>query len=296
MNTTSNKIPKEFIDEVTGEIIYPESDGQPMAENTTHFQKITTIQGGIDSLFASRTDVFVAGDLLWYPEKGKPYIRVAPDILVAFGRPKGHRGSYEQWNEDDIAPQVVMEVLSPGNTVPEMLDKHLFYQKYGVEEYYVLDYQKLKLYVWNRIENRLDTIPVIKDYTSPLLGIKFEIKEDDDLYIYNPDGTPFLTFVELDEERKEAVKAKEKALAVAEEEKESERRSYFTDRRGEESERRSYFTDRRGEESERRSYFTDRRGEESERRSYFTDRRGEESERRSYFTDRRGEESERRSY
>ena len=219
MNATSNEIPKEFIDEVTGEIIYPESDGHPMAENTTHFQKITTIQGGLESLFASRTDVFVAGDLLWYPEQGKPYIRVAPDIMVAFGRPKGHRGSYEQWNEDDIAPQVVMEILSPGNTASEMFDKHLFYQKYDVQEYYVLDYQKIKLYVWNRQENRLDTIPVMSEYISPLLGVKFEIKEEEDLYIYNPDGTPFLTFVELDQQRKIEKKAKEEAIAIADEEK-----------------------------------------------------------------------------
>lgn len=218
MGVRINEIPKEFIDEITGEIIYPESDGEPMAENTTHFQKITTIQGGLDSLFASRTDVFVAGDLFWYPEEGKPYIRVAPDILVVFGRPKGHRGSYEQWHEDNIPPQVVMEVLSPGNTVTEMLDKFVFYQKYGVREYYVYDYRKVKFYAWRRENERLDIVPEMPEYISPLLGVRFEIKEDD-LYIYNPDDTPFLTYVQQDEQRKQALIREQEALNREQEER-----------------------------------------------------------------------------
>ena len=46
-------------------IIYPESDGQPMADNTEQFRWIVTIQGGIDALFKDDPNVFVAGDLLW---------------------------------------------------------------------------------------------------------------------------------------------------------------------------------------------------------------------------------------
>ncbi len=32
--------------------------------------------------------------------------------MVVFGRPKGDRGSYKQWLENQIAPQVVFEILS----------------------------------------------------------------------------------------------------------------------------------------------------------------------------------------
>ena len=45
-------------------IIYPESDGKPMADNTLQFRYIVTIQGGLDSMFAADPNVFVAGDLL----------------------------------------------------------------------------------------------------------------------------------------------------------------------------------------------------------------------------------------
>ncbi len=49
------------------EIIYPDSDGQPMADNTLQFRWITTIKTNLDWLFRQQSDVFVAGDLLWYP-------------------------------------------------------------------------------------------------------------------------------------------------------------------------------------------------------------------------------------
>ncbi len=72
-------------------IIYPDSDGQPMADNTKQFRCITTIQGGLDALFKNNTDIFVAGDLLWYPVEGDNKTRLAPDVMVVFGRPKGDR-------------------------------------------------------------------------------------------------------------------------------------------------------------------------------------------------------------
>src|SRR5436305_4357394 len=120
-------------------IIYPEDDGEPMADNTVQFRWIVTIKEGLEKVFRHRPDVFVAGDLLWYPVEGHPEIRQAPDAMVVFGRPKGDRGSYMQWLEEGIAPQVVFEVLSPGNRPAKMVKKFEFYDRYGVEEYYIYD-------------------------------------------------------------------------------------------------------------------------------------------------------------
>lgn len=72
------------------EIFYPESDGKPMAENTTQFDLIVKIKEGLQYLFRNITLVFVAGNLLWYPVKGQTSINMAPDAMVVFGRPKGH--------------------------------------------------------------------------------------------------------------------------------------------------------------------------------------------------------------
>lgn len=42
------------------DIIYPDSDGKPMADNTLQFRWITTIKTNLDWLFADNPDVFVA--------------------------------------------------------------------------------------------------------------------------------------------------------------------------------------------------------------------------------------------
>lgn len=76
------------------QVIYPESDGQPIADNTKQFRWIVTIQGGLEALFKYEPNVFVAGDLLWYPVEGDNTIRKAPDVMVVFGRPKGDHGFY----------------------------------------------------------------------------------------------------------------------------------------------------------------------------------------------------------
>jgi len=197
-NPASNPIKK---------IVYPSSDGQPMAESTEHYQWIVTITGGLETLFKDDDNVFVAGDLLWYPVKGKPEICRAPDAMVVFGRPKGARGSYIQHQEDGVAPQVVFEVLSKGNTILEMAIKFDFYQTYGVEEYYVYDYKNNDFAGWirrtnsdnNGSESHLEPIADIQNWQSPKLGIKFEIT-DDSLNIWQPNGSKFLTYLEQAEQ------------------------------------------------------------------------------------------------
>ena len=48
------------------EIVYPDSDGQPMADNTVQFRWIAVLYHNLAWLFAENPEVFVAGDLLWY--------------------------------------------------------------------------------------------------------------------------------------------------------------------------------------------------------------------------------------
>src|SRR5262249_44861602 len=70
-------------------VFYPESDGQPIADNTKQFSWIVLIYCNLTSLFHRRADVFVAGNLFWYPVEGRPELRVTPDVLVVFNRPRG---------------------------------------------------------------------------------------------------------------------------------------------------------------------------------------------------------------
>jgi Uma2 family endonuclease len=178
----------------TNQIVYPDSDGQPMADNTKQFQWITIIKTNLDWLFRDDDRVFVAGDLLWYPIEGNPKYRVAPDVMVVFGRPKGDRGSYKQWLEDDLAPQVVFEILSPGNKEGEMERKLQMYARCGVEEYYIYDPDRSILKGYQRSDDFfLDRIESMNDWTSPRLGISFRLIGDD-FQISHPDGRVFETF------------------------------------------------------------------------------------------------------
>jgi Uma2 family endonuclease len=200
------------------EIIYPESDGQPMADNTKQFRWIVVIQQNLEWLFAADPTVFVAGDLLWYPIQGDNKTRCAPDVMVVFGRPKGDRGSYQQWQEDNLAPQVVFEILSPGNTLTEMNKKQEFYDRHAVEEYYLYDPDKNDLSGWLRIEDRLSVIDPIEGWVSPRLGIRFNLSEAT-LQIYRPDGEPFVSYVEIAQQRDLERQEKERALQQAEQER-----------------------------------------------------------------------------
>ena len=206
-------------------IIYPDSDGKPMADNTKQFRWIVVIQQNLEWLFADNPNVFVAGDLLWYPVEGDNKKRTAPDVMVVLGRPKGDRGSYKQWEEENLPPQVVFEILSPGNRRAEMSRKLLFYDRFGVNEYYLYDPDRHELSGWLRREGFLDVIEPIGDWVSPLLKIRFNLEEDE-LQIFRPDGQRFLSYVEIaqraeeerqraEEERQRAEKAEEKASRLA---------------------------------------------------------------------------------
>jgi Uma2 family endonuclease len=197
------------------ELIYPDSDGQPMSDNTKQFRWIVLIKENLEILFAHDPQVFIAGDLLWYPVQGRPDIRVAPDAMVVFGRPKGDRGSYKQWVEENVTPQVVFEILSPGNTVLEMNRKLLFYQHYGVSEYYLYDPDSIILAGFIRRDGSiLEEISEMQVWVSPQLGIRFELAESD-LVLYRPDGGRFLTSVELnqhaEQERSRAKQERDRA-------------------------------------------------------------------------------------
>ncbi|MDA1017601.1 MAG: Uma2 family endonuclease [Planctomycetota bacterium] len=197
-------------------VIYPDSDGLPMSGNTEQFAWISRIKWGMEHVFADEPNVFVAGDLLWYPVKGESSIRAAPDTMVVLGRPKGRRGSYRQWEEDDIPPQVVFEILSPENTATEMIKKRKFCDRYGVEEYYIYDPDKNSFEGWLRRGSRLEQIDTSQPSVSPLLKIRFEIT-DDTIEIFAPNGEAFVGIEEVFVSRQRAIETGRQKDAVIEE-------------------------------------------------------------------------------
>jgi Uma2 family endonuclease len=177
--------------------VYPDSDGKPMADNTLQYRWIVTIHGNLDAVFRDDPAVFVAGDHLIYPVQGDPTVTQAPDVYVAFGRPKGDRGSYKVWEEGGVFPQVVWEVLSPNNTVREMREKRQFYRRHGADEYYEFDPDTGLIEGWTRDGRRFVDVDEMNGWVSRRLGVRFETGGAE-LVLYRPDGTRFLTFDEMD--------------------------------------------------------------------------------------------------
>jgi Uma2 family endonuclease len=185
---------------VQTDIIYPCSDGQPMADSTLQYQWITQIKEGCELLFKDDPNVFIAGDLLWYPVEGQTTIGQAPDVMVVFGRPKGHRLSYLQWREGNVIPQVVFEIRSHHDSQTKMNRKQAFYNRYGVD-------------------GLLEVIEPMPGWVSPRLGIRLELGEEG-LELYRPDGERFLSYLELEERRELAEQRAEQATQQAQQERE----------------------------------------------------------------------------
>lgn len=190
-------------------IEYPDSDGELMADNTEQFEFIQAVQGNLDALLAD----FVAGDHLWYPVEGRPDIRCAPDVYVAKGRPKGHRGSYRQWQESGVPLTVVFEWWSPNSTFAKETAKLRFYERYGVSEFYSWDQVRRIFSAFVREGEALVPVNVEEGWTSPILGVRFAV-ESEALQMFYADGTRFKTFREALSER--AAAAVERDAATAE--------------------------------------------------------------------------------
>jgi len=79
--------------------------------------------------------------------------------------------------------------------------KFQFYEKHGVEEYYVYDPESGSLEGWLRQGGRLVAIDDMSGHVSPRLGIRFEPCEGtDSLRIIGPDGQPFFTHQQMAEQ------------------------------------------------------------------------------------------------
>ncbi|HRE90822.1 MAG TPA: Uma2 family endonuclease [Myxococcota bacterium] len=197
---------------MTERVVYPDSDSQPIADDTKQFRWIVLLK---ESLDASLPD-FVAGAHLWYPVEGRPDIRIGPDVMVCLGRPKGDRGSYQQWAEGGLAPQVVIEVISANSEVQQLIRSATFYARYGVGEVIYLDVERAMGWAHLRTaDGHIVEVETILGWTSPNLGIRFE-QVDGELAVFGPGGRRFLTWGELEDQRRAALQRAEAEAQRAE--------------------------------------------------------------------------------
>ena len=122
-----------------GEILYPESDGKPMAETDEHLEQMFYLIAALKLWFERRSRVYVAGNNLIYYRQGDPKQRVSPDVYVVKGVEKRRRRVYKVW-EEKKSPCVVIEVSSKGTRREDLVTKFRLYRDVlGVKEYYIYD-------------------------------------------------------------------------------------------------------------------------------------------------------------
>ena len=117
------------------DVLYPCSDGRPMADNAWQSRAIVKAAGDLE---VAHPDALAVADMLVYPEEGNPRNRIAPDVLVAFGVGTHSRSSYLVW-EEGKPPDWVLEVASPSTASNDLDFKRRAYAAMGVPEYWLFD-------------------------------------------------------------------------------------------------------------------------------------------------------------
>ena len=164
---------------------------RPPPDDMLRWEWRTKLVGELRELFADQR-VFVATDLFWYPRADDSAVRERPDVLVAFDRPTDFRDAYRQWDEEGVPPHVVFELRAARDTRAAMAAKQAFYDRHGVEEYYLLDPGNGSGIGWVRGDGRFELVYPLGGYVSPRLAVRFE-EGGGELKLFTPDGREFRT-------------------------------------------------------------------------------------------------------
>ncbi|MBI3268580.1 MAG: Uma2 family endonuclease [Planctomycetes bacterium] len=125
----------------TEDLLYPESDGKPMAETDDHRDIMSYLIEALKLWFRKLLDVYVSGNLMFYYVEGDPYEVVSPDVFVVKGVPRRRRRVYRLWLEG-ASPCVVIEVTSRKTRSEDTITKFELYRDVlRVREYYLYDPQ-----------------------------------------------------------------------------------------------------------------------------------------------------------
>ncbi len=120
-------------------LVYPESDGEPMAETPRHQQVMIDCMDILRSHFHGSPDVYIAGNMLLYYEEGNPRKSVSPDVFMVRGLSKKELRTYKTWEQPSTL-DFVLEVASPSTYTRDFNEKMEIYAKIlKVKEYYIYD-------------------------------------------------------------------------------------------------------------------------------------------------------------
>ncbi len=109
-------------------LVYPESDGEPMAETPKHQQVMIDCMDVLQNHFRGSPDVYIAGNMLLYYEEGNPRKSVSPDVFMVRGLSKKELRTYKTWEQPPTL-DFVLEVASPSTYTRDFNEKMEIYAK-----------------------------------------------------------------------------------------------------------------------------------------------------------------------
>ena len=208
-------------------VVYPCSDGQPMAETDIHATCMMYVTYALKRLFERRgqEDVYVSSNSFLYYEQGNPRAVVAPDVYVVVGAPAHLRDSYLLWNEPK-GPDFVLEVTSASTRRNDERRKRDVYAALGVNEYFLYDpraeYLAPPLQGWRLRGDGYEAMPAVTvlpgrgvAVASEVLGLEFrDEREARMVRLRDPaTGQDLLTYEESDRAREQESAARRAAEA-----------------------------------------------------------------------------------
>ncbi|MBD2522841.1 Uma2 family endonuclease [Nostoc sp. FACHB-133] len=204
-------------------IEYPDEDGKPMAEGDIQFSYLAYTINALQIYFQNHPDVYVAGNLFIYYEKGYPESVVAPDVFVVFGVENRDRRSYKTWEENNQTPNFVLEITSKTTRSKDQGAKKGIYAFLGVREYFQYDptgdylnpqLQGLQLVDGNYFPVATNILPDgTVSLSSEVLGLELRL-EAGKLRFYNPATGQILLTHEEEAAARQAAEEKAQRLAA----------------------------------------------------------------------------------
>ncbi len=160
-------------------VFYPESDGQPMAENDIIRLLMECCDEVLRRYFAAEPQVYVSSNLFVYYKEGDPTSRVAPDLFVVKGVEKKLRPNYKIW-EEGKAPDVVFEFTTKSSRHDDLGHKKMLYERLQIPEYYVFDptgeYLSPPFRAFRLKGGAYKELPFKERIPSPALGLDLRIE------------------------------------------------------------------------------------------------------------------------
>ncbi len=205
------------------DVVYPESDGLPMAESDATRDYLIYGVEALDRYFQKDPKVYVSGNLFIYYEQGNPKAVVAPDVFVVLGVEKKKRFSYKTWEEQDKMPDFILEITSKSTAIQDRGIKKGLYAYLGVKEYFqydpTADYLRPCLQGFRLMEGNY--LPILGQLQgdrlsiyAETLGLELRLEADGEMRFYNPKtGEKLLSIGEMEQARVQAERRADKLAA-----------------------------------------------------------------------------------